>query len=178
MNNSSKLIYAVTGYANTTANGVGASSTNNNTGIFDLSGCVWEYTAGYISNGKDSLNTYGKSYANTSINANGYLTLSTKYAIVYPYNSSSDSTTNNYISYSEKKSTTYGFGDAVLETSTSGANSTGWNGDYSGFPDAAGPFFVYGGRWDSTSVAGIYAFSRSNGPAWYDDGFRSVLVTQ
>ena len=57
-NLNSKYIYAVTGYAENTANGVSASSTNNKTGIFDLSGCVWERTAAYISNGNSSLSSY------------------------------------------------------------------------------------------------------------------------
>ncbi len=177
MNNSSKVIYAVTGYANSTANGVAASSTNNKTGIFDLSGCVWEYTAGYISNGNASINSYGKSYASTTANTNGYQTLSTKYATVYPY-SSSDSNTNNYSVYSGKKSKTYGFGDAILETSTSGANSTAWNGDYSNFPATTAPFFVYGGNYGYTSGAGTFAFATGYGNAWHNHGFRSVLVAQ
>ncbi|MBD8922908.1 hypothetical protein EGR52_05720 [bacterium] len=87
MNNDSKRIYAVTGYANSTANDNSASTTNNKTGIFDLSGCVWEYTAGYVSNGNANINSYGKSYASTETNPEGYKTLSTKYATVYPYDS-------------------------------------------------------------------------------------------
>ena len=87
MNNDSKRIYAVTGYANSTANDNSASTTNNKTGIFDLSGCVWGYTAGYVSNGNANINSYGKSYASTETNPEGYKTLSTKYATVYPYDS-------------------------------------------------------------------------------------------
>ena len=119
------------GNAYNTTVGVKGSSTANVTGIYDLNGCVWERTAAYISNGNASLSSYGKSYANTTANANGYQTLSTKWATVYPYNSSSDSYTNNYSVYSGKKSTTYGFGDAVLETSTTGSGSPSWNGDCS-----------------------------------------------
>ena len=94
------------GSAYNTATGVKGSSTGNISGVYDLNGCVWERTAAYISNGNTS--TYGSSYASTTANVNGYLTLSTKYATVYPYNSS-DINTNNYTTYSGKKSSTYGF---------------------------------------------------------------------
>ena len=177
-NLNSKYIYAVTGYENSTANGVAASSTNNKTGIFDLSGCIWERTAAYISNGTTNLNAYGSSYANTTANTNGYLTLSTKYATVYPYNSSSDSDTNNYSAYSEKKLTTYGFGDAVLETSTSGSGTTSWNGDYSNFAHTTRPFFGRGGLCGDSSTAGTFAFSNAISNPHGEGGFRSVLVTK
>ena len=179
-NLNSKFIYAVTGYEESTVNGVAASSTNNKTGVFDLSGCVWEYTAGYISNGNTSINSCGKSYANTSANVNGYLTLSTKYATVYPYNTS-ESNTNNYSAYAEKKSTTYGFGDAVLETSNSGVDSTSWNRDFSYFPHTTHPFFERGGYFADTSDAGTFAFHHNNGSCggpFPGSGFRSVLVAQ
>ena len=177
LNNMSKHIYAVTGYANAKANDVSASSTNNKTGIFDLSGCVWEYVAAYLSNGNDNLKIYGKSYANTTANVNGYQTFSTKWATAYPY-SSSDINTNHYNIYSGKKSTTYGFGDAILEISTSGANSTGWNGDYSSFPTASCPFFLRGGHFNNDSNAGIFAFHVDYWGAPYAYGtFRPVLTT-
>ena len=178
LNNMSKHIYAVTGYANTNANDVSAGSTNNKSGIFDLSGCVWERTATYISDGSSNISSYGQSYASTTANVNGYQTLSTKWATVYPYNSS-DSNTNNYSAYSSKKSTTYGFGDAVLEISTSGSNSTSWNEDYSHFLYTNGPFLVRGGSYEFDSGAGIFAFSDTNGAPYNGIvGFRSVLVTQ
>ena len=178
LNNSSKSIYAVTGYAENVANGIAASSTNNKTGIFDLSGCVWERTASYISNGNACLSSYGQSYANTTENINGYQTFNTKWATVYPYNSSSDSDTNNYSAYSEKKLTTYGFGDAVLETSTSGSGTTSWNGDYSNFAHTTRPFFGRGGLCGDSSTAGTFAFSNAISNPHGEGGFRSVLVTK
>ena len=176
-NLNSKYIYAVTGYANTTANGVSASSTNNKTGIFDLSGCVWERTAAYISNGYANLNTYGSSYATTTANENGYLTLSTKWVTAYPYNSSSESYPNNYNTYSGKKSTTYGFGDAVLESS-SGSGSNSWNTSYSYFPITSYSFFEHGGYYDNGSRADTFAFNGGSGDPYHGSGFRSVLVAQ
>ena len=165
------------GNAYNTAIGVKGSSTANITGIYDLNGCVWERTTAYISNGNASLSTYGNSYTNTTANTNGYQTLSTKWATVYPYNSS-DSHTNNYNSYSGKKSTTYGFGDAVLETSTTGSESTSWNGDYSSFPYTYRPFLLRSGDYSHSSRAGSFAFDFVNGDPRYTHGFRSVLVAQ
>ena len=163
------------GNAYNTTVGVKGSSTANVTGIYDLNGCVWERTAAYISNGNASLSSYGKSYANTTANANGYQTLSTKWATVYPYNSS-DSNTNNYSIYSGKKSTIYGFGDAVLETSTTGSGSTSWNGDFSCFPNTSRPFFIRGGYYSDTSYAGLFVFNYYNGDPYFSYGVRSVLV--
>ena len=163
------------GNAYNTTVGVKGSSTANVTGIYDLNGCVWERTAAYISNGNASLSSYGQSYANTTANANGYQTLSTKWATVYPYNSS-DSNTNNYSIYSGKKSTIYGFGDAVLETSTTGSGSTSWNGDFSCFPNTSRPFFIRGGYYSDTSYAGLFVFNYYNGDPYFSYGFRSVLV--
>ena len=175
LNNSTKQVYSVTGYAGSTANGVSASSTNNKTGVFDLNGCVWERTSAYISNGNGNLN-YGKIYATLAKNTTGYQTLSTKWVTVYPYNSSSDGSSNNYNIYKGLKSNTYGFGDAILETSTTGTNSTAWNGDYSGFAGTSGPFFACGGAcWDD-SGAGAFAFYNSFGGSSHGNGFRAVLV--
>ena len=155
--------------------GVKGSSTANITGVYDLNGCVWERTAAYISNGTGNLSTYGSSYAVTSANTNGYKTLSTKYATVYPYNSS-DTNANNYNTYKGLKSSTYGYGDAVLETSTSGVNSTSWNGDYSDFPNTSSPFFIRGGYFSGTTIAGAFAFGNAGGNPIYVNGFRAVLV--
>lgn len=121
------------------------SSTENTSGIYDLNGGAWEKIAAYISNGDSSLKTCANSFANTSVNADGYKTLSTNYATVYPYNSSSDTNLNNWTVYSGLKTGTYGYGDAVLETSTAGSGSTSWNSDYSDFPYTGPPFFIR--RW-------------------------------
>ena len=170
-NLNSKEIYGVTGYANSTASDNSASTTNNKTGIFDLSGCVWEYTAAYVSNGDSNIDLYGKSYASTEINPNGYKTLSTKYATVYPYDSSNFGTT-----YNNLKSEIYGFGDAILETSNRSGTSNSWNGDYSYFPSSSALFFLRGGYWGDSSYAGTFAFLNRDGYSDSIYGFRSVLV--
>ena len=151
LNNSEKNIYAVTGYSEEIPNGVSASTTNNKTGVFDLSGCVWERTAAYIANENEHLNIYGSSYTT--------LKTSTKYATVYPYNASNDSNANNWTAY---KNSSYGYGDAILETSTAGSESTSWNGGYSAFVSADCPFFIWSGSYSHVEHAGIFAFANTS----------------
>ena len=156
INNSSSFI---------TGNGGGnASTTGNIYGIYDLSGGAWEYVAGYISNGNSNLST-GSSFA--------YQTRSTKYATIYPYDSSNDTDTNNYATY---KNAGYGYGDAILETSARGSGTTSWFGDYSYFPGTSSPFFVRGGGYDSGSSAGAFSFDGHYGHAYGLYSFRVVLA--
>ena len=140
-----------------TIDGMKASTTGNITGVYDLSGGVYERTAGYISNGNSYLykdGTSGSGYSSGNLmggtseaNPNGYQTLSTRDYTVYPYSSSSDSYSNNYNTYKGLLTSTYGYGDAILETSSSGNSSSGsWNNDYSVFVRTRDQFFVRGRR--------------------------------
>lgn len=101
-------------YENT--QGQKGSSTGNVTGVYDLNGCIWEYVAGYISNsgGSSNRSSYGESFAKSGA--------STEYATVYPYNDGSDSYASNWISYNNTKTKAYGYGDAILETSSGRSN--------------------------------------------------------
>ena len=170
-NLNSKYICAVTGYSDEIANGIDASTTNNMSGVFDMRGCVWERTAAYITNGDENLK-YGLSLVVTTIaNLDGYKTLSTEYATVYPYDDKSLGTT-----YNSKKSSTYGFGDAILETSERTTNMDGWNQDYSYYPYLTYSFFARGGSCGiSIPYTGSFAFNRAGGAGSYN-GFRSVLI--
>ena len=170
--NFDKFIFSVTGYAGDIPNGVSASTTNNKTGVFDLSGCVWERVSAYITNGNTSLTTYGKSYAT--------LKTSTKYATIYPYNEVDDSNTNNYLEYKNAK---YGYGDAVLETSTSETSTSeqeqltnAWENNYSNYPYTHGTFFVRGGDCSNIGKAGIFAFTNATGNPQQVNGFRAILI--
>ena len=171
-NLNSKQIYAVTGYSGETANGVDASTTNNMSGVFDMRGCVWERTAAYVTNGEENLKN-GSSFATvTSATPDAYTNSSTEYATVYPYDDKNLGTT-----YNSKKSTTYGFGDAILETSGRTTNTDGWNEDISNFPFSTFPFFACGGHFgDPAAYTGSFTFSHTGGVAYYSYGFRSVLV--
>ena len=122
------------------------------------------------------LSSYGSSFANTTANANGYKTLSTKYATVYPYNSSNDDLEPNWTQYNSLKSSTYGYGDAILETSSAGSGSASWNEDYSYFANSDSPFFKRGGYFSDGSGAGPFAFNATRGVSHNYYGFRAVLV--
>ena len=163
-------------------NGQKSSSTLNMYGVFDMSGGVWERTAGYISNGNWNLNGYGSSFTKDKV--------STKYATVYPRDASQDDSSKSYdtstteksnqvyttLSTANYKTNKYIYGDAIRETSTSGTGSTSWNGDYSYFPALYFPFAARGGNlWDGSS-AGLFCFSRTHGNSGYGNGFRPVLV--
>ena len=165
------VAYGVTN-AYHTAKGAQASTTGNIYGIYDLSGGAWEYVAGYISNGNSNLST-GSSFAYTTKYLEGYKTKSRKYATVYPYNSASESYSNNYTAY---KNAGYGYGDSILETSVDGRGSTSWFRDYSCFPSTSGPFGLRGGHYNNGSSAGAFSFYRDNGLARSNLSFRVVLA--
>ena len=148
-----------------------SSSTLNMYGVFDLSGGVWERTAGYVANGNGNLNYYG-----SSLTDSGKRTISTKYVTVYPHDTAETSTdidTKSRANYNVNK---YIFGDAIRETSASGTGATSWKGDYSYFPALDSPFSVHGGSLWIVSYAWLFYFHRDSGASSYYDSFRSVLV--
>ena len=168
-----------------TTSGYKGNSTGNITGVYDLSGGLLERVSGYILNGNGNLisngtnSGYGSSGtlmgANSTANADGYQTLSTRNYTVYPYNSSSDSYTNNYNTYKGLLSNVYGYGDAISEISNT---TSSWNSDYSVFANTTLPFLKRGGYYGSSSGAGSFAFADAYGSDNYDNGFRTVLVAE
>ena len=151
-------------YAWNTTQGKKASTTGNIYGVYDLNGGAWEYMAGYVNNGHSYLASQG-----------GTLTDATNMHTKQVYKASatdgaSDTRAANYALNSGV------YGDAVYETSTSSASSSGsWNGDYSYFPCAGSPFFERGGGGYSGSNAGAFTFHSTHGGADYYSGFRTVL---
>ena len=160
-----------------TSTGIKGSSTGNITGVYDLNGCIWEREASYITNGDSSLSTYGSSFTYTTADTMPQINnRSTRWATAYPYDSSNDRYANNWTKYNSFKSATYGFGDAILETSTSGSGYTSWNEDYSYFPIMNNPFFGRGGNYNVGSGSGAFFFSYALGYCSFACGFRAVLV--
>lgn len=189
MNNSnSKNTYCVTGLygsgtsdaattsissanAYNTSTGVKGSSTGNVYGVYDLNGCLWERTAGYITNGNANLSNYGNSFAYTTADATPQTNnRSTKWATAYPYDSTNDIYTSNWTKY---KTSNYGFGDAILEISN---GSTSWNEDTAYFPDTIGPFFERAGSYNRVSSGGIFYFTSAIGSSLSGSGFRVILI--
>ena len=164
----------VSGVANAynTEIGAKASSTGNIYGIYDLSGGEYEYVAAYITNadGKTKRQSYGSSFASTEVNVEGYKTLSTEYATVYPFDSS-DSVENNRKAY---QNANYGYGDAVLEISMVKRKS--WNGDISGFLNSSNTFFIVGGYIATGTSAGVFCVQGTDGSGGPGSSFRPVLA--
>ena len=161
-------------------NGTKASCTGTIYGVYDMSGGTWERTAGYVANGKSQLKTYG---ASLTYDGDSLKTVSTKYATVYPHNSTYDSTsisdtesnlntasTNNWLA------NTLIYGDAIREISTQGTGSHSWYNDGSGFPGLYAPFTDRGGSFGDGSSAGLFYFARNDGASYYTFGFRAVVV--
>ena len=139
--------------------GINASTTGNVYGVYDMSGCSYEYTAAYVNNSDPNLITYGEDLVNADL----------KYKDVYS-KATTDTGANNYGLTINKK------GDAIYETSTAGAGTTGWYGDYSYMPYTGTPFFIYGRYCNGKTGAGLFSFFVSNGYATLTTGFRPVLV--
>ena len=172
--------------------GQNASTTGTIYGIYDISGCVWERTADFVSNGNANLLEFGKSLldeAKVTYTINGDTKVvtantgtSTKYVTIYPY-SSPESSTIDTASQNNFKNNIKIYGDAVRETtsanagtSNSGWYTSSWNSGYSYFPALYYPFFFRGGSlWHGTS-AGAFAFNRTDGYSNFTNGFRAVLV--
>ncbi len=169
-------------YAWNQLKGQEASSTGTIYGIYDLSGGSWERTVGYVANGNVNLKTYG---VNLSYNGENLKTVSTKYIMVYPHDSSKDNTgianddmgLNTASQANYAKNTTI-HGDAHRETSKAGTDSTSWYGDYSFFPGLYTPFSIRGGDLWSSSNAGLFCFHRNGGGGHCNIGFRPVLIAK
>ena len=196
-------IEAINGVSKNTANangiyvwnqktGQNASTTGTIYGIYDISGCVWERTADFVSNGNVNLLEFGKSLLDEAkvtytINGNTKVVTantgtSTKYVTIYPC-SSPESSTIDTASQNNFKNNTKIYGDAVRETtsanagtSNSGWYTSSWNSDYSYFPALYSPFFLRGGSFWGGTTAGAFAFCRIAGGSDYNSGFRAVLV--
>ena len=166
-----------------TTNGMKGSTTGNITGIYDLSGGLWEKIAGYIQNrnltdGDSSGVLIG---ATSTANPDGYLTLSTRTYTVYPYNNGDDDSDLNYERYKElfiSLSGTYGYGDAILETSVGERTTDSWNSDSSYYTNTPYSFFTRGGYYGNSFFAGLFSFHNSTGGAESNGGFRIVLVNE
>jgi hypothetical protein len=140
-------------------NGQQASTTGNIYGIYDMSGGAWEYTLDYVDNGDANLS-----------NGSVILSANSKYKTIYS-KATTDSDINNYALAISKK------GIVAYETSTTGTDSTSWNGDYSFMLRTDKPWFIRGGSYDCTSGAGVFTFNAYYGGANSNFSFRaSILV--
>ena len=143
-----------------------ASTTGNITGVYDMSGGAFEYVMGVLTDD----NGNPRSGNTTSYNSgyNGMLTNGAMYiaGVDFPdskyydlYTSTDNSTAcNGGICY----------GHALSETDN-------WYGDVAWFVNTNYPWFLRGGYYYDRYRAGAFYRGRSDGVAYNDFGFRSVL---
>ncbi len=157
-----------------TSIGLRGSSTLNITGVYDMVGGMTERVAAYIARGASIMTENGASFVYPSMNANGYLTLSTKYVTVYPF-ASNYATTSSYTTYTSLSNSlyNYGYGDAILEVSASSSNTGTWNSDRSAYTSY---FFIRSLYYGMGANSGIFAFDLTDGQPWNWDGYRTILT--
>ena len=135
--------------------------TGNVTGVYDMSGCAWEYTAAYVSNDNEVITSYGSALADAKEN------FKDRYSATYH-----DIHDSNYAFSTPEKGH---YGDAVWETSNGSEGSDSWYSDYSRFPYSKNPFFVRGGTYYQTAHAGVFDFDNGSGNGSSSYGFRVVV---
>ncbi len=131
-----------------------ASTTNNPTGIYDMSGGGWEYTA---SSYTSDLNSSSTSYFSQSAHP--------------PY-------VNTY-NFSDPNSCTFATcgGQALYETNNDNNSTTAqWNGNWMHFVDSSNPWFERGGNYGFGSTAGLFSDLSGGGYALSNDAFRVALA--
>ena len=142
--------------------GVGASTTGNIYGVYDMSGGLWDRTMGNMTA------EGGGFYAGGSGTWSTGLYPSLKYYDRYTYGT----TYNDTAAYKRGK-----LGDATKEIlKRSGSDNNGWYSDYSWFPGSGSPWFSRGGHASDGSPAGVFHFGRSWGGAHSGSGSRVSLV--
>ena len=140
-------------------NGVNASTTGNQYGIYDMSGGAWEYVMGVQ---KDSS-------GNVQVGSSGFSISSlpdSKYYDLYDYQA------EDGVGY-----TRYHLGDATREVlkNTSSQGQNAWWSDYSYNIYSLYPWVARGGRYNTGSSAGVFYFDRHGGWGGSLYSFRSVL---
>ena len=152
--------------------GTESSTTGNIYGIYDMGGCLADYTASYVKSKPEYLQN-GSSFATN---------ISTYLATAYPVDNSSNNGiydfNNNYNAYKNV------YGDAIYETSYATSltsNITAWFGHlFEGSDSEQEPFFPRGGTANFTSaVNGISAIGgdcEGTGGIYY--GFHTVLAVE
>ena len=156
-----------------TGEGTKSSTTGNIYGIYDMGGCLADYTASYINAvGNGNLTTYGKSFANGT---------STYLATAYPYQT--DSSITYPTDYKDFNSAYPGFGkifgDALWETSSGTGSGKAWFGQtLEEDGNASEVFFPRGGYWTTTDYVGLCGLSDYSGVAITFMGSTQCLVAE
>ena len=154
-------------YLNT--NSTVASTTNNYSGIYDMSGGAWEYVMGYTT----GATTVGGTSGITSLYPNFFRNSS--YSKYWDkYTSTINTNFNNRI-----------LGDATGEMGPFGNEKdpdtgiryrSSWYKGYAIFANSSGPWIERGGSWHHGNASGIFTFGTTPGGTYINDSFRIVLA--
>ena len=134
-------------------NGVGASTTGNITGIYDMNGGTYEYVMGYLS-------TASSTFGSTSYYDYAQFTSAPEDMYYDNYTSSNSSSACNGNAC---------YGHALEETSS-------WYGDASDFITVDNPWLMRGGVIDGGQSSGIFAYAGTIGYSGAYATFRIALV--
>ena len=146
-----------------------ASTTNNYSGIYDMSGGAWEYVMGYTTRAT----TIGGTSGITSLYSNFFTdSIYSKYWDRY--------TSTSYTNYNNRI-----LGDAIGEMGPFGSEKdpdngtryrSSWYKDYANFYNSSNIWFAHGGHWNSGTAAGVFAFSCDSGNTDANISYRVVLA--
>ena len=146
-------------------NGTKSSTTGNIYGIYDMGGCLAEYTSSYINNTE-----YSGEVSSFVTGTSTYL------STAYP-NIRTIATDFNTAYQADVFKTIYG--DAVYETSKNVGGGLTWFGQtLENDTGAAEVFFPRGGNWYNTDTTGLCGLNDHSGYESTYFGFRSVLVVE
>ena len=144
-------------------NSVLASTTNNISGIFDMSGGAWEYMSGFMKNGEEIL--YQKS---------GFTTLpESKYYDMYKFASSGDIYSIRILGDAKGELGPFG---TITYNNEHVIRVHSWYNDQANNLHSTNAFATLGGSYDRGENAGIFSLGQSLGSASTDRGFRMVLT--
>ena len=146
-----------------------ASTTNNYSGIYDMSGGAWEYVIGYTT----GATTVGGSSGITSLYPNFFTdSIYSKYWDRY--------TSTVFTNYNNRI-----LGDAIGEMGPFGSEKdpdngtryrSSWYKGYAIFANSSGPWIERGGSWHHGNASGIFTFGTTPGGTYINDSFRIVLA--
>ena len=149
----------------TDSQGVLASTTGNETGIYDMNGGSEELIASYMNNGSNNLTANGQTL----------LDAPDKYKDVYEAVTQDGSMATNGNDNSAKNFEKMAiiFGNAVYEITDN--NYIAWYNDTCYMPYGTNPFFVRGG-YGSLAGAGLFRYNMTNGTLYPRNSFRPTIV--
>ncbi len=129
------------------SNEYNSSTSGNISGVFDMSGCLWERTMGLQKN----------SLGEIDFASSGFTSLNPKYYDVYEYSTSGNQYGNS------------GYGQAISETA-------GWYGDFSTIPNGnTNHWTLRSGDQNSGISSGIFAFMTSSGTSYWTHNTRGTM---